>query len=147
MNTIQNSLKLIIPSHSENEGLARLAVSGFLASAGADVSTIAELKTAVSEGVTNAIVHGYRGSYGNVTLEIKLFKSGRVKITITDKGRGIEDIERAMEPLFTTAPEEERAGLGFAIMESFCDKLRVKSSVGKGTRLTMEKYIKNGSQG
>ncbi len=147
MNTIQNSLKLIIPSHSENEGLARLAVSGFLASAGADVSTIAELKTAVSEGVTNAIVHGYRGSYGNVTLEIKLFKSGRVKITIADKGRGIEDIERAMEPLFTTAPEEERAGLGFAIMESFCDKLRVKSSVGKGTRLTMEKYIKNGSQG
>ena len=147
MNTIQNSLKLIIPSHSENEGLARLAVSGFLAAAGADVSTIAELKTAVSEGVTNAIVHGYRGSYGNVTLEIKLFKSGRVKITITDKGRGIEDIERAMEPLFTTAPEEERAGLGFAIMESFCDKLRVKSSVGKGTRLTMEKYIKNGSQG
>lgn len=147
MNTIQNSLKLIIPSHSENEGLARLAVSGFLAAAGADVSTIAELKTAVSEGVTNAIVHGYRGSYGNVTLEIKLFKSGRVKITITDKGRGIEDIERAMEPLFTTAPEEERAGLGFAIMESFCDKLCVKSSVGKGTRLTMEKYIKNGSQG
>ena len=147
MNTIQNSLKLIIPSHSENEGLARLAVSGFLAAAGADVSTIAELKTAVSEGVTNAIVHGYRGSYGNVTLEIKLFKSGRVKITVTDKGRGIEDIERAMEPLFTTAPEEERAGLGFAIMESFCDKLRVKSSVGKGTRLTMEKYIKNGSQG
>lgn len=146
MNTIQNSLKLIIPSHSENEGLARLAVSGFLAAAGADVSTIAELKTAVSEGVTNAIVHGYRGCCGNVTLEIKLFKSGRVKITIADKGQGIEDIERAMEPLFTTAPEEERAGLGFAIMESFCDKLRVKSSVGKGTRLTLEKYIKNGSQ-
>ena len=141
MNTIKNQLKLSFPSHSENESLSRLAVSGFLAAEGADVSTIAELKTAVSEGVTNAIVHGYRGGCGIVTLEIKLFKSGRVKIVISDKGRGIADIEKAMEPLFTTAPEEERAGLGFAIMQSFCDKLKVKSAPEKGTRVTIEKYI------
>lgn len=141
MRTIKNQLKLIFPSHSENESLARLALSGFLAAEGADISVIAELKTAVSEGVTNAIVHGYRNSSGLVTLELKLFKSGRVKIVIKDKGAGIEDIEKAMEPLFTTAPEEERAGLGFAIMQSFCDKLKVKSAVGRGTTVTMEKYI------
>lgn len=141
MHTVKNHLKLIFPSLSENEGLARLAVSGFLAAEGADVSVIAELKTAVSEGVTNAIVHGYRNSTGLVTLEIKLFKSGRAKMTIKDKGAGIEDIEKAMTPLFTTAPEEERAGLGFAIMESFCDKLKVKSAPQKGTTVTMEKYI------
>ena len=141
MNTIKNRLKLIFPSLSENEALARLAVSGFLAAEGADVSVIAELKTAVSEGVTNAIVHGYRHYSGLVTLDIKLFKSGRAKIVISDKGEGIEDIEQAMTPLFTTAPEEERAGLGFAIMESFCDKLKVKSAPLKGTSVTMEKYI------
>ena len=141
MKTIKNRLTLIFPSNSENESLARLAVSGFLACEGADVGAIAELKTAVSEGVTNAIVHGYRNTQGLVTLEIKLFKSGRVKIVIKDKGAGIEDIEKAMEPLFTTAPEEERAGLGFAIMQSFCDKLRVKSALGRGTTVTMEKYI------
>ena len=141
MKTIKNQLRLIFPSLSENEGLASLAVSGFLAAEGADVSVIAELKTAVSEGVTNAIVHGYRGSFGLVTLEIKLFSSGRAKIYIKDKGAGIEDIKQAMEPLFTTAPEEERAGLGFAIMQSFCDKLTVKSAPHKGTTVTMEKYI------
>ncbi|MBR6336967.1 MAG: anti-sigma F factor [Ruminococcus sp.] len=141
MKTLKNHIKLVFPSHSENEGLARLAVSGFLAAEGADVSVIAELKTAVSEGVTNAIVHGYRNTHGLVTLEIKLFDSGRAKILIKDKGAGIEDITKAMEPLFTTAPEEERAGLGFAIMQSFCDKLRVRSAPGKGTTLTLEKYI------
>ena len=141
MDTVKNKLKLIFPSHSENEGLARLAVSGFLASAGADISAVAELKTAVSEGVTNAIVHGYRETPGLVTVELKLFSSGRVRLYIKDKGVGIEDIKKAMEPLFTTAPEEERAGLGFAIMESFCDKLRVKSAPGRGTTVTMEKYI------
>lgn len=141
MKNVKNHLKLIFPSLSENEALARLAVSGFLAGSGADVSVIAELKTAVSEGVTNAIVHGYRNSFGLVTLEIKLLSSGRVRIFIKDKGAGIEDIEKAMEPLFTTAPEEERAGLGFAIMQSFCDKLKVKSAPHKGTTVTMEKYI------
>ena len=141
MKTLKNHIKLVFPPLSENEGLARLAVSGFLAAEGADVSVIAELKTAVSEGVTNAIVHGYRNTHGLVTLEIKLFDSGRAKILIKDKGAGIEDITKAMEPLFTTAPEEERAGLGFAIMQSFCDKLRVRSAPGKGTTLTLEKYI------
>ncbi|MBR1750122.1 MAG: anti-sigma F factor [Ruminococcus sp.] len=144
MKTIKNSLKLVFPSNSENESLARMAVSSFLSVGGVPVGDIAELKTAVSEGVTNAIVHGYRGSHGNVTLEMKLFASGRVKIVIRDKGVGIEDIELAMEPLYTTAPEEERAGLGFAIMKSFCDKLRVRSKVGGGTVVTLEKYISDG---
>lgn len=141
MRNTKNKMKLTFLSVSENEGLARLAVSGFLTSAGADIATIAELKTAVSEGVTNAIVHGYRGGEGLVTLECTLYDSGRIKVLIRDKGVGIEDIDKAMEPLFTTAPEEERAGLGFAIMQSFCDKLKVKSAPSKGTAVTLEKYI------
>ena len=141
MKTITNSIKIVFPAQSENEALARMAASGFLSVSGVPVGVIAELKTAVSEGVTNAIVHGYRNMSGNVTLELKRFASGRIKIVIRDKGVGIADIKKAMQPLYTTAPEEERAGLGFAIMESFCDKVKDRSSPGCGTAVTLEKYI------
>ncbi len=138
---VKNKMKLSFISRSENEGLSRIAVSAFLSSAGADAGVIAQLKTAVSEGVTNAIVHGYRGITGIVTLECTIYENGLIRTVIRDKGTGIEDIEKAMEPLYTTAPEEERAGLGFAIMKSFCDRIRVRSVPGKGTTVTLDKYI------
>lgn len=138
-----NETKVEFPAKSENEGFARTAVSAFIAPLDPFVSELAELKTAVSEAVTNAIVHGYRGiKGGKVMLQIKLFSDRKVYIKIRDKGRGIEDIPQAMQPLYTSAPEEERAGLGFAVMESFTDRLRVKSSVGKGTCVVMEKTLR-----
>ena len=138
---ITNEFKCEFPAVSSNESLARAALSAFLIPSDPTAQELADLRTVISEAVTNAIVHGYRHYSGLVTLDIKLFKSGRAKIVISDKGEGIEDIAQAMTPLFTTAPEEERAGLGFAIMESFCDKLKVKSAPLKGTSVTMEKYI------
>ena len=102
-----------------------------------------DIKTAVSEAVTNAIVHGYRDCIGKVTVTTALYENHRVVIKVQDKGCGIEDIAKAREPLFTTAPEEERAGLGFAVMESLTDKLRVSSRPGKGTTVTLERQIRS----
>jgi stage II sporulation protein AB (anti-sigma F factor) len=141
MKTIKNQLRLIFPSLSENEGLARLAVSGFLAAEGADVSVIAELKTAVSEGVTNAIVHGYRGTQGRIDIIVRLLPEREIYIRIKDAGCGISDVKQAMTPLFTTAPEEERSGLGFSVMQSFMDRLTVRSAPDKGTTVTMRKRL------
>ena len=105
-------------------------------------SELAELKTAVSEAVTNCIVHAYRGQHhGTVWIHMRLYSDRRVYIKIRDKGCGISDISRAMQPLYTTAPEEERAGLGFAVMESFTDSLRVRSSRDRGTTVVMEKTL------
>jgi stage II sporulation protein AB (anti-sigma F factor) len=137
-----NELKLSFSARSENEAFARACVSSFISQLDPYVSELAELKTAVSEAVTNCIVHGYRGIRGGtIYMQLKLFSDRRVYIKIRDKGCGIADIEQAMQPLFTTAPEEERAGLGFAVMESFTDRLRVKSAPGRGTALVMEKTL------
>lgn len=137
-----NEMKISFCARSENEAFARACVSSFVSQLDPYVSELAELKTAVSEAVTNAVVHGYRGVRGGVIyMHIKLFADRRVYIKIRDKGCGIEDIALAMQPLYTTAPEEERAGLGFAVMESFTDRLRVKSSPGRGTALVMEKTL------
>lgn len=141
-----NEMKVIIPSHSVNEGMARSAVSSFVIQADPTVEELSDIRTAVSEAVTNAIVHGYRGTGGKIELTIKLLADREIYIKVKDSGCGIADVEQAMEPLFTTAPEEERSGLGFSVMESFMDKLSVKSKVGKGTTVTMRKRLgKNGN--
>ncbi len=136
-----NEIKIILPSHSVNEGTARAAVSSFVIQSDPTVEELSDIRTAVSEAVTNAIVHGYRGTQGKIELTIKLLANREIYIKIKDSGCGIPDVEQAMEPLFTTAPEEERSGLGFSVMESFMDKLMVKSRVGKGTTVTMRKRL------
>lgn len=139
MNVI-NSMKLSFISKSANESFARSAVAAFLLPLDPTVAEIADIKTAVSEAVTNAIVHGYPASFGTVYIEAKLTDTGRAIIKIRDRGVGIPDIEKAMEPLYTTS-SDERAGLGFAVMQSFMDKVKVRSTVGKGTTVTLEKNI------
>ncbi len=135
-----NQMKLTFPSRSANEGFARAAVAAFIAQLDPAVDELADIRTAVSEAVTNSIVHAYPSEIGSITLQVRLYRDGRVVIKISDKGCGIEDVEKAMEPLFTTGGEE-RSGLGFSVMESFSDKVRVRSRKGKGTVVTLEKYI------
>ncbi len=136
-----NELKMVIDSRSMNEGFSRVAVSAFVAGLDPNIEEITDIKTAVSEAVTNSIVHGYRDFPGKIYITVSLFDTRLVRIRIKDKGVGIEDIARAMEPLFTTS-SDERAGLGFAVMESFTDKVKVTSAAGKGTTVTLEKRIR-----
>ncbi len=139
MNTF-NELKLVFDSKSINESFSRVAVAAFISSLDPNVEELTDIKTAVSEAVTNAIVHGYRDTNGKIYITVTLFEGNVVRIKIRDKGVGIPDIEKAMQPLFTTAGSE-RAGLGFAVMESFMDKIRVTSKVNFGTTVTLEKRI------
>ena len=134
-------MKVVFPSLSENERFARIAVSGFLSFIDPKIDELADIKTAVSEAVTNCIVHGYPDEIGKIELAVKVFEQGRVRVRISDKGCGIEDIEKAMQPLFTTRPDEDRAGLGFAVMESFMDRIKVTSRLGKGTTVVLEKTV------
>ncbi len=136
---MENRLKMTIPSRSANESFARVAVAAFIAQKDPTVEEISDIKTAVSEAVTNAIVHGYKNEVGDIYITVTL-EDNVVKIRIRDKGCGIENIKQAMEPLFTTGGEE-RAGLGFAVMESFMDSVRVRSKVGKGTTVTLAKRL------
>ena len=136
-----NSMKLQFVSRSANEGFARTAVSGFLASLDPTVEELADIKTAVSEAVTNCIVHAYRDTIGTIYIETRVLENRVFMIKIKDRGCGIADVKQAMEPLFTTAPGEERAGLGFSVMESFMDKVTVRSTLGKGTVVTLTKKI------
>lgn len=125
---------------SENEGFARIVAATFASALNPTAPELAEIKTAVSEAVTNAIIHGYENTVGMVKLEGKI--SGRtVEFTITDDGWGIEDVKKAREPLFTGKPDAERSGMGFSIMESFMDRVEVKSRLGEGTRVKMCKTI------
>ena len=135
-----NKAEISFPSNSVNEGFARAAVSAFLAQLDPTVADLTDLKTAVSEAVTNSIVHGYRDAIGTVYISVKLFENGKTVVRVRDKGCGIPDIEQAMEPLYTTGGEE-RAGLGFAVMESFMDSVKVRSAPGKGTRVTLSKRL------
>lgn len=137
-----NEMKLSFPSRSANEAFARTAVSSFLAQLDPTVEEISDIRTAVSEAVTNCIVHGYPDGVGIITIEAGIQENGRIIIRIRDKGCGIADVQQAMEPMFTTCETGERAGLGFAVMETFTDKLRVRSILGKGTTVTMEKKMK-----
>lgn len=135
-----NQMELILPAISVNEGLARSAVAAFCAQVDPTVDELADLRTAVSEAVTNAIVHGYRGrTDGKVYITVKNYDNRSVSVKIRDTGCGIQDVRRAMMPLFTTDPDGERGGMGFPIMESFTDDLTVRSFIGKGTTVIMEK--------
>ena len=137
----KNLVKLSFYSRSVNEGFARGALAAFLAQADPTVPELADVKTAVSEAVTNCIVHAYPGGVGLVHMSVALYDGGKIKITITDKGMGIADVEKAMQPMFTTGNPEERAGLGFAVMQSFMDKVKVTSKPGQGTRVVMTKTL------
>ena len=135
-----NEIELSFPSCSSNEAFARAAVASFAAQLDPTLEEICDLKTAVSEAVTNCIIHGYKDTIGMVYIVVKLFENREILVKIRDKGCGIENVQKAMEPLFTTGGEE-RAGLGFAVMQSFTDRLTVTSKVGKGTTVTMRKYF------
>lgn len=137
-----NEVKIAMPSRSANEGFARLAVSGFFAQLDPAVDEIADMKTAVSEAVTNSIVHGYRDGMGTVYITLRILEGNTAYIKVQDRGCGIPDVKKAMEPLFTTAPGEERAGLGFAVMQSFMDKVKVTSRLGKGTTVVLQKKLR-----
>lgn len=136
-----NSMRLTFLSRSANEGFARVAAAAFAAQLDPTVEELSELKTAISEAVTNCIVHAYGDKLGTITLSGRLYEGGKLIITIKDKGTGIEDVAQAMEPLFTTGNEEERSGMGFTIMETFMDLVRVRSKPGIGTTVTLTKYI------
>lgn len=142
MQEISNYTKIILPSYSKNERLTRMYVSAFASQLDPTIEEINDIKAAVSEAVTNAIVHGYRNTAGDITIQLRIVNHDTLYIKISDKGVGIPDVKKAMEPLYTTCPEEERAGLGFAVMESFTDKIRVTSKVGKGTSVTLIKRLK-----
>lgn len=140
MNII-NEMHLKFISKSTNEGFARSVVSAFILELDPTINEIADIKTAVSEAVTNSIVHGYKRESGMIYIDAKITQNKKVIIKIRDKGVGIENVEKAMEPLFTTSQQEERAGLGFTVMQSFMDNVKVKSAPNKGTTVTLEKQI------
>ena len=135
-----NTVKITFPSRSVNEGFARSALSAFAAQADPTLDELADVKTAVSEAVTTCIVHAYANTIGPITLTAALYEDGTLRVAVADKGCGIPDVSKAMEPLFTTGGAE-RAGLGFAVMESFMDSVKVRSAPGKGTRVTLSKRL------
>ena len=140
--TLINKMNTVFDSDSRNESFARYAVTAFISRLDPEVGELADIRTAVSEAVTNAIIHGYKSKKGTVTVEVSIYSDRSVRITVSDRGCGIYDIEQAKLPLFTTDDSGERGGMGFAIMESFCDRLKVRSSVGFGTTVTMIKRLK-----
>lgn len=137
---MNNEVRVEFDAISENEAFARIAAAAFITPLNPTLEEIADVKTAVSEAVTNAIIHGYEGRTGKVWLYCRLVER-RLHIEVQDKGKGIEDVEKAMEPLFTTKPELDRSGMGFSFMEAFMDSLQVNSSPGSGTTVIMEKYF------
>lgn len=139
--SVSDQIKLSFPAKPENEGFARTAAAAFISKADPGVDELADIRTAVSEAVTNAVVHAYRHSEGLIYMTVRLTSEREVIIHIRDKGCGIEDIEKAMTPLYTTARNEERSGLGFSVMESFMDRISVRSSAEKGTCVCMRKKL------
>lgn len=135
-----NEVMLEFPSRSSNEGFARAAVACFAAQMDPTLNELEDIKTAVSEAVTNAIVHGYPDSIGKVVVKARVCPGNILELTVKDHGRGIPDVEKARQPMFTTGGEE-RSGMGFTIMESFMDKLTVRSVPGRGTTVTMKKKL------
>ena len=140
---VQNKIQIKLPALSVNEGMARAAVAAFIAQLDPGVTEVADVKCAVSEAVTNAIVHGYRHSSGtgSITISVSILAGRAVKIEIKDKGCGIPDVKQARAPLYTTDAAGERSGMGFTVMESFTDALKVTSKVGQGTTVTMWKKL------
>ena len=136
-----NQLRCSFPSNSVNEALARSIAASFTAQMNPTCEEVSDIKCAVSEAVTNAIVHGYRDAIGEIVLLLRLDEDRTLTAEVRDKGCGIENVEQAMRPLFTTDPEHERSGMGFTIIENFTDSLRVVSTPGKGTRVIMKKKL------
>lgn len=139
----QNQMETTFLSLPENESFARVVIAAFAVQLSPTVSEIADIKTAVSEAVTNAIVHGYEGTRGPVTLRAETLDR-ILTVEIIDQGKGIADVEKAMEPFYTSQPEQERSGMGFAVMQTFMDELSVRSAPGEGTTVRMRKRIHSG---
>lgn len=140
-NVYENEMKLEFLSKSNNESFARITVAAFVAQLDPTIEEISDIKTAVSEAVTNSIIHGYEENEGIVKIVCRLFANS-IEIEISDNGKGIEDIEKARQALYTSKPELERSGMGFTIMESFMDEVKIESVLGLGTKVTMKKMIK-----
>ncbi|MBQ9760155.1 MAG: anti-sigma F factor [Clostridia bacterium] len=138
---VENQMTVTLPSYSVNEGMARSAVAAFCAQLNPTAVELADIKCAVSEAVTNCIVHAYRGNVGEIRITVKLCEGRLVMVEIRDRGCGIENVKQAREPLYTTDAEGERSGMGFTVMESFCDEVRVSSRVGKGTTVALLKRL------
>lgn len=136
----ENLMRVSFPSRSVNESLSRSLAAAFVALADPTVEELCDIKTAVSEAVTNAIVHGYPDAIGGVTLKLRVLAGNVLELTVKDHGRGIPDVDKARQPMFTTGGEE-RSGMGFTIMESFMDKVTVRSAVNKGTTVVMRKKL------
>jgi len=136
-----NYIKLEFPSRSANEAFARTAAAAFAARLDPTMEELEDIKTAVSEAVTNAIVHAYPDCIGKISMRLRILDKERLEISVRDWGRGIDDVKQAMMPLYTTGGEE-RSGMGFAIMDSFMDTLRVRSAPGKGTTVTMIRFVR-----
>jgi stage II sporulation protein AB (anti-sigma F factor) len=143
--THKNEMELVFESRSVNEGFARVAVAAFLTQLNPTLEEVSDVKTAVSEAVTNAIVHGYEDREGIIYLE-GIIKEKSIEISVKDEGVGIANIKEAREPLYTTKPEEERSGMGFTFMEIFMDEVHIDSKVGEGTEVRMIKKIVGGDK-
>lgn len=138
----ENRIKIKFESKSENESFARVAVAAFVSQLDPTIEELTDIKTAVSEAVTNSIIHGYENKEGTVIIEASI-KGDEVTIIVSDEGRGIDNVEEAMQPLYTSRPDLERSGMGFTVMETFMDNLEVYSNPGKGTKITMKKIFKS----
>lgn len=136
-----NEMTIVFDSRPVNEGMARIAAASFCTQLNPTLEEVADLKTAVSEAVTNCIIHGYEGEVHKIRMDLKL-KGREIFVDITDQGVGISDVKKAMEPLYTTKPEKERSGMGFTFMEAFMDEVTVDSEVGVGTSVHMKKTIR-----
>ena len=142
---MENRMKIEFAAMAQNEAFARSAAAAFVACMDPTIEELTEIKTAVSEAVSNSIIHGYEGcadrNEAKVIMECTISDGGKLVITIEDNGVGIGDVEKAMEPMFSTGDSEERSGMGFTVMESFTDRLKVRSEIGKGTTVIMTKYL------
>ena len=141
----ENEMELVFDSRSVNEGFARVAVAAFLTQLNPTLEEVSDVKTAVSEAVTNAVIHGYEKEVEKIWIRCYL-EGQTIYIEVEDHGKGIPDVEKAMEPLFTTKPELERSGMGFSFMEAFMDEIQVESVLGKGTLVKMQKQIGRGRE-
>lgn len=138
-----NEMQVIFDSRSSNESFARVTVASFMTALNPTVEEVSDVKTAVSEAVTNAVIHGYEGEVHNIYIHCKT-EGNVLYLEVRDEGKGIEDVKKAMEPLYTSKPEQERSGMGFSFMEAFMDKLEVISQPGEGTTVKMQKIIGKG---
>lgn len=138
---ILNEMKLEFLSRSANESFARVAVSSFVSQLDPTLNELTDIKTAVSEAVTNSIIHGYENTVGIITLTTRIYKDRIIEISIKDMGKGIEDIDKARQPLYTTGNTDERSGMGFTVMETFMDEVHISSQVGKGTTVVLKRYL------